>query len=244
MLLPLHVVVKAQDTLSLDSIRFSGMIFDKDSLEVLPYAKYAIHDNSFLANNNGEFHVWVKKGDLLKFSYVGYKDTYIQINDTLDTNNYLIGVFLSKDTVQLSEVIVVPRYQQLLLEAKYSPLMINPEYVNANRNVKAATRQALTQSPERMDAEANQQMVIHEQTMKTVYKTQVPPDMIFGIHSDRLIPYIMYLSKKKKMKIRETNPETDVLSQKETRFLLNLYKQRQNKLKPGNKESVVIKKDD
>lgn len=208
-----------------DSIRLSGMVFDKDSLEVLPFAKYSYENKSFTTNENGEFYLWAHDGDVIKFSYVGYKDTYVQVHDSLHQRNYIVGVFLPKDTVELSEVIVIPRYQQLLLEARYMPLTVNPAYQNASHNVKQATRSALSSTPERMDAEANQQMVIHEQTMKTVYKTQVPPDMIFGIHTDRLIPYIMYLSNKKKMKVKEAG-EGNRLTQDEANFLLNMYKKK------------------
>ena len=206
-----------------DSIRLSGMVFDKDSLEVLPYAKYSFEDNDYTTNENGEFYLWAHDGDVIKFSYLGYKDTYVQIHDSLHQRNYIVGVFMTKDTVELSEVIVIPRYQQLLLDAKYMPLQVNPAYQNASKNVKQATRTALASSPERMDAEANQQMVIQEQTMKTVYKTQVPPDMIFGIHTDRLIPYIMYLSNKKKMKVKNAGNGSR-LTNEEANFILNMYK--------------------
>ena len=208
-----------------DSIRLSGMVLDKDSLEVLPFAKYSYENKSFVTNENGEFYFWAHDGDVIRFSYVGYKDTYVQIHDSLHQRNYIVGVFLPKDTVELSEVIVIPRYQQLLLEAKYMPLKVNPAYQNAAHNVEQATRSALSSMPERMDAEENKQMVIQEQTMKTVYKTQVPPDMIFGIHTDRLIPYIMYLSNKKKMKVKEAGEGTR-LTKEEANFLLNMYKKK------------------
>lgn len=205
-----------------DSIKLSGIVFDRDSLEVLPYAKFSYENKSYTTNENGKFFLWAHDGDVIKFSYIGYKDTYVQIKDSLNQRNYIVGVFLSKDTIQLSEVIVIPRYQQLMLEAKYMPLQINPALDNAINNVQQAKRSALTTTPERMDAEANQKMVINERTMGTVYKTQVPPNMIFGIHTDRLIPYIMYLVEKKKMKVKEPGGE-NLLNKEEANFLLNMY---------------------
>jgi len=218
------ITLNAQYKTAVDSIRFSGMIFDKDSLTVLPYAKYALDEKVFTANDNGEFYLWAKQGDIIKFSYVGYKDTYIQVHDTLDDNNYIVGVFLSKDTIQLSEVIVIPRYRQLLLDAMYSPLKVDPAYQNALRNVRQAKNQALSSTgfDKPMTAEQNQDMVIRENTMRTVYKTQVPPDMIFGINTSTLIPYIVYLRNKRKAKIKEADVN-DSLSEMEAEFLINIY---------------------
>ncbi len=211
-----------------DSIRFSGVIFDKDSLTVLPYALYSFGSINYTSNSNGEFYTWAKQGDVIKFSYVGYKDKYIQVDDTLDQNNYLIGVFLSRDTIMLSEVIVIPRYQQLLAEAKYMPLIITPEMVYGNRNVKASTRQALTTVPEKMDAEQNRRMVIAEQTRKNVYKGQISPDMMFGPSTEKRIVFTMYESPNVRKQIQKAS-EVDLLNRQEMQFLLNLYKEQKKR---------------
>ena len=208
-----------------DSVRFSGIIFDKDSLKVLPFAKYTYNNISYTSNVEGEFYTWAKQGDMLKFSYVGYKDTYIHVYDSLNQSNYLVGVFLSRDTIQLSEVIVIPRYQQLMAEAKYMPLIVTPEMVNGNYNVKASTHQALTTVPKKMDAQQNQSMVIAEQTRKNVYKGQISPDQMFGPSTEKRIAYTMYVSPNVRKQVQKAS-ETYRLNQKEMRFLLNLYKER------------------
>jgi len=218
------IVTKAQ-TYDSDSIRFSGIIFDKDSLKSLPYAKYTFNNVNYTTNANGEFYTWAKQGDVLKFSYVGYKDTYIHVYDSLNQSNYLVGIFLSRDTIQLSEVIVIPRYQQLMAEVKYMPLIITPEMVNGNYNVKASTHQALTTVPKKMDAQQNQSMVIAEHTRENVYKGQISPDMMFGPSTERRIAYTMYVSPNVRKQVQKAS-ETDRMNQKEMRFLLNLYKEK------------------
>ena len=231
-------VIFSQYTHHVDSVRLSGMIFDKDSLEVLPFSNYSFNDRTFTANGNGEFYLWAKDGDVIKFSYMGYKDTYIQVRDSLHQRNYIVGVFLSKDTIELSEVIVIPRYRQLMLDAMYKPLTVSPSYENAARNVKQAKQQALNGSDfdKPMTAEQNQDMVIRENTMRTVYKTQVPPDMIFGVNTSTLIPYIMYLRQKRKSRIKEVDAG-DTLNEMEAQFLINLYKkQKQSPEKNKDKE--------
>ena len=227
-ILSVGIKTGAQENKTVDSIRFSGIIYDRDSLTVLPYARYTLHNRNYTSNKNGEFYLWAKQGDIIKFSYVGYKDTYIHVHDSLDRENYLIGVFLSKDTVHLSEVIVMPRYQQLLIEAKYMPIIVDPDYILGNQNVKESTYQALTQTPKRMDAEQNQSMVIEQHILHTAYKTQVPPDKMFGPSTEKHTTFTMYISPFKQNKIQKA-AENNLLNPNETRFLLNLYREQKNK---------------
>jgi len=231
-LLFMGMSINAQYNKMPDSIRLSGMIFDRDSLTVLPFAEYTLDNKTHTANDNGEFYLWAKQGDIIKFSHLGYKDTYIQVKDTLGQKNFIVGVFLSKDTIHLSEVIVIPRYRQLMLDAMYKPLTVNPSYENAARNVRQAKNQALNGSDfdKPMTAEQNQDMVIRENTMRTVYKTQVPPDMIFGINTSTLIPYIMYLRQKRKSRIKEIDAG-DSLNDMEAEFLINMYRKQKEKQK-------------
>jgi len=168
------------------------------------------------------------------WEYVGYKDTYIHVHDSLDRKNYLIAVFLSKDTIQLSEVIVIPRYQQLLIEAKYMPLIVDPEFTLGNQNVKEATYQALTGAPQKMDAEQNQSMVIEQHILHTAYKTQVPPDKMFGPSTEKHTTFTMYISPYKIKKIQKAD-ENKLLTPNETQFMLNVYREQKNKEEKDNK---------
>jgi len=224
LIITFSVAVKAQ-TYDGDSIRFSGIIFDKDSLNALPFVKYTFNNVNYTTNAGGEFYTWAKQGDVLKFSYVGYKDTYVHVYDTLHQSNYLVGVFMTRDTIQLSEVIVIPRYQQLLAEAKYMPLIVTPEMVNGNYNIKASTRKALTTVPKKMDAAQNQSMVIAEQTRNNIYKGQISPDNMFGPSTEKRIAYTMYVSPNVRKQVQKAS-EAYRLNQKEMRFLLNLYKEK------------------
>jgi hypothetical protein len=132
---------------------------------------------------------------------------------------------MTRDTIQLSEVIVIPRYQQLLAEAKYMPLIVTPEMVNGNYNIKASTRKALTTVPKMMDAAQNQSMVIAEQTRNNIYKGQISPDNMFGPSTEKRIAYTMYVSPNVRKQVQKAS-EAYRLNQKEMRFLLNLYKEK------------------
>jgi hypothetical protein len=59
LIITFSVAVKAQ-TYDGDSIRFSGIIFDKDSLNALPFVKYTFNNVNYTTNAGGEFYTWAK----------------------------------------------------------------------------------------------------------------------------------------------------------------------------------------
>ena len=90
---------------------------------------------------------------------MGFKESSVQISDSLLLDNYLFGVFLTRDTLQLTEVLVLPRYEELLEKSKYMPLRITPEKTIGSKNIQASTNQALTQPELSMDREMRNNFV-------------------------------------------------------------------------------------
>ncbi|WP_430810855.1 MULTISPECIES: hypothetical protein [unclassified Carboxylicivirga] len=206
-----------------DSVRVTGVVLEQDSLLVLPYSRFNLHSDTFMSDEAGQFSFWAKRGEVVRFSHLGYKDTYVQINDSMQHRNYLLGVFLARDTIQIGEVIVMPRYENLALQAKTMPLVITPEQAYATNNVRSSTRQALTQTPLRMDAEMNQRMVLQEHTWSTIYKTQIPPNQTLGITPDNMAQMRLFLPKSEQ-KIRAVGVQP--LNRNELDLILRIYEQR------------------
>ena len=208
-----------------DSLRISGIVLDSDSLNALPFSQFNIHKKKYSSDAEGQFSFWAQKGETITFSHLGFKDTFIQIKDSLDLTNYLLGVFLTRDTFEISEIIVVPRYENLAAKARNMPLIITPDDAYANNNIKASTTQALTQAPLKMDAEMNQQMVLREKRWGTVYKTQIPPDRTIGISSENLGSMNIFITpNKEKIKATVAQP----LNRNELDLILRIY---ENKVK-------------
>ena len=110
-------------------------------------------------------------GDTLRFSHVGYVPVEMVVADSLEREDYLLGVFMSRDTVMLSEVLVVPRF--LEREVRLNPFLQNA-YQNLNRALRAASRPV-----EKMDSEMNQRMQIEEFARRVEMKGMV--DVRFGV---------------------------------------------------------------
>lgn len=206
-----------------DSIRVTGVVLEQDSATTLPYSRLSVKSRTFTSDEKGRFSVWALIGDIVQFSHIGYKDTYIQISDSLKHNNYIFGVFLSRDTIRLSEVIVVPRYKYLIRKAKTMPLVITPDEAYANNNIRISTQQALTQTPIRMDAEMNQRMVLQEHIWSTVYKTQIPPDNTFGVTTENMALMRLFIpEKEEKVKAARLQP----LNKNELNLIIKIYEQK------------------
>ncbi|MCU4157181.1 hypothetical protein J1N10_14435 [Carboxylicivirga sp. A043] len=210
-----------------DSVRITGVVFEQDSLNVLPYSRFNLNAKNFSSDEKGQFSFWAQQGEIVQFSHIGFKDTYIQVNDSLKHNNYMLGVFLTRDTVLISEVIVMPRYENLSLKAKTMPLIITPEQAYATNNVRSSTYQALTQTPLRMDAEMNHRMVLQERTWSTVYKTQIPPGKTVGVTSDNMALMRLFVPpNEQKVKAVSVQP----LNRNELDLILRIYEQQHNQV--------------
>ncbi len=211
---------------SSDSLHITGVVLEQDSLNTLPYSRFKLDSETFISDEQGQFSFWAKQGEIVRFSHMGFKDTYIQINDSLQHRNYMLGVFLTRDTFQISEVIVMPRYENLSLQAKTMPLIITPDAAYATNNVRVSTHQALTQTPTKMDAEMNQRMVLQEKTWGTIYKTQIPPDKTLGITSENTAQMRLFLPQNEQ-KIKEISLMP--LNRNELDLILRIYEERTKK---------------
>ncbi len=209
-----------------DSLHITGVVLEQDSLNTLPYSRFKLDSETFISDEQGQFSFWAKQGEIVRFSHMGFKDTYIQINDSLQHRNYMLGVFLTRDTFQISEVIVMPRYENLSLQAKTMPLIITPDAAYATNNVRVSTHQALTQTPTKMDAEMNQRMVLQEKTWGTIYKTQIPPDKTLGITSENTAQMRLFLPQNEQ-KIKEISLMP--LNRNELDLILRIYEERTKK---------------
>ncbi len=205
-----------------DSLLFRGVIMEGDSLFTLPHAKYVINDKiGFTSNEEGQFSFWAKSGDVVQFSYVGFKPLMVQVHDSLSNDNYLMGVFLSRDTIELSEVIIIPQIMNPNAIARNMPLLSDQNVIAAQNNVAMSTYQAKTQPVKEWDAEMNQENFIQARSMDIQYQTQVKPSQILGV-SNTAIAQQVAISKQKKVK----KPRQNYITQEEWEFLIASYEQR------------------
>jgi hypothetical protein len=201
---------------NLDSIFFTGAVMDQSNFKGLPYAHFNVNKKrGGTTNEYGRFSFWVNSGDTIKYSFVGYHDVKVIVSDSLQQKDYLFGVFLSKDTIALQEVLILPRFGDFR-EAFKNAKINTDDYVRAKNNVNSATYEALTKRPTTMDAKANTDLLIKNHVSGIANKTMVPTEMTAGVSTTRTLPELKRLKRKREMKIYDamvTDAEVKILQQ-------------------------------
>jgi hypothetical protein len=207
-----------------DSLLFRGVIMEGDSLFTLPFAKYIVNnEKDYVSNEDGQFSFWAKNGDIVHFSYVGFKPLYVQIHDTLSNDSFLMGVFLSRDTIELSEVVILPHLINPDAMARTMPLLSTSEQVVAQRNIDVSAYQAMTQPVKEWDAEMNQKNFIQERSNDVAYRTQIQPNQMVGLSTLSVGQEVSRQKLKKRLKERRQYITTDEWS-----YLISSYQERIN----------------
>lgn len=208
-----------------DSLLFRGVVMEGDSQFALPFAKYIVNNEiNYVSNEDGQFSFWAKNGDIVHFSYVGFKPLYVQIHDTISSDSFLMGIFLSRDTIELSEVIILPHRMNPDAMARTMPLLSTPEEVVAQRNIDVSAYQAMTQPVKEWDAEMNQKNFIQERSNDVAYRTQIQPNQMVGLSTVNVSQEINRQKLKKRLKAKKQYITTDEWS-----YLISSYQERINK---------------
>jgi len=91
-------------------IQFSGFTLDGDSLVAVPFV-HVLDQNLGGGTSSdvyGYFSFVAQAGDVIKFTAIGYKDSYFEIPDTVTQDRYTVFHMLTQDTVLLKETVIYP----------------------------------------------------------------------------------------------------------------------------------------
>lgn len=184
-----------------DSIKFSGVVINRQTSEALPNVTCRFgKGKGTMSDADGCFSLTTRRGDTVLFTYVGFKPCPVVIPDTLFEKEYMVGVFMSPDTLQLSEALIVRRWGAARRQ----------NLVNARNNMRGILKHAYDPSQE-MDAGMNQRMMINEYARSVEMKGHV--DVRIGVGTQSLDAYKMLRMQKRVREKKEwLNPgEIDLL---------------------------------
>jgi len=216
-------LLQAQDTTRIPII-ISGVVFDQDSLTPLPNAHYRLDRRNLAGSTNfqGRFRAIVEPHDTLRFTHVGYKDSYYIISDTLFPGEYLVGIFMDPDTILLEEVVVLPRFRNLRQQIMALEVPPDPALANARRNLEVSTYQGLTGEGIPWDAEMSQQIQSFRMQQAAMNLGMISPNQMVGINFIAVIPYLLF-----KLGTQEDHGHDKeiFIAPEEYNFLLEQYRQ-------------------
>ena len=148
----------------------------------------------------GCFVLKIGRKDTVRFTFVGYKPCTVVMPDTLLEDRYMMGVFLSPDTLQLSEALIFRRWGEVQRQ----------NLINAGNNMTGILKQAYA-PVDYMDADMNQRMMLNEYARSVEMKGHV--DVGIGVGTQSVDAYKMLRMRRRVKNQKEwLNPnEIDLL---------------------------------
>jgi len=161
---------------------FHGIIRDAGTLSPLVNSRIIINRSfTSVSDEDGTFSFWGNRHDTVIFSQLGYKPAVFQISDTLSGNDFLAGVYLTSDTIDIGEVIIVPKLSGLKYNILNTPVSTPTEIENARYNVAVSAYQGRVSTGTLGDPSSNYNIIHQKQRQDASEKGGIPSDRIVGL---------------------------------------------------------------
>ena len=162
-------------------IQFSGLVLTGDSLKPLPYSTIWVKGTrrGTTTDYYGFFSLPVYEKDTLRFTSVGYKESFYIVPDTLTRHRYSAVQMMTKDTIHLAETVIYPwptreQFRRAFLHTEVP----SDDYDRAMRNLAhAEMRERFEKMP--MDGSMNFRHLVQQHSQQLYYAGQAPPIRIF-----------------------------------------------------------------
>jgi hypothetical protein len=172
-----------------DPILFRGVVIDASNQNRLGYSQiYIGRLFSSVSMEDGTFSFYAHRRDTLLFRHLGYKPSSFIVPDTLTEKEFLTGVYLQSDTLEIGEVIIVPRPINLKAEMMNTRMAPNTQLDNAKANISIASYQGRAGQNKLGDPNINYEVLRQKQKINAYEKGGIPSDRILGISPLLLIP--------------------------------------------------------
>jgi hypothetical protein len=170
-------------------ILFHGLVVDAKTLNPLSGSQIIINRSfASISDDEGKFAFYVRRGDTVIFTRLGYKSSVLNISDTLSGREFIAGVYMHSDTISIDEVVIIPRYSNLRSEMFTSRPESDINIENARYNLEVSSYQGRISQSKLGDPSMNYQVIKRQQLSNAITKGQIPSDRIVGISPFMLIP--------------------------------------------------------
>jgi len=170
-------------------ILFRGVVISSPARERLGGSQIYLNRIAYVSSrSDGTFSFYANKLDTIVFTMLGYKPVSLIVSDTLRSKEFLTGVYLQSDTIEIGEVIIVPRLNNLRAEMMNPRIEPDAQFENAKSNISIASYVGRTSQPKMGDPNVNYQILRNKQMRSAYEKGGIPSDQIVGISPFLLIP--------------------------------------------------------
>lgn len=166
-------------------VQIQGLITNTQN-DILSYA--FIYDKlaqkGYLANNKGEFNIFVERGTDLTFTHIGHKKASYTIPLIGNSDILFLRIKLNSDTILLKEITIFPwkTYQQFI-QAFINTKIPDDDISRATNNIAIMKKQLATMEDDDYFQSASVAYKINQQRMASdlYWKGQTQPMQIFNI---------------------------------------------------------------
>ncbi len=204
-------------------ILLHGAVIDAGNQKALANVHYLVNGSvGGVSNAEGKFSLFLTLNDTVRFSYLGYSSFDLVLSDTLLGNSYIAAIFLESDTLNVGEVIVIPRLGDLRSEFRTLQSPVSQEYINAQNNITTAVHQGLTNSATLGDPQTNFELLRRKQVVTASEMGGIPSEQMFNFNAISLLPAVIYLMSNG-LPEKSAPPEPHI-SPREMEKMIELYK--------------------
>lgn len=148
-----------------------------------------------VSETDGSFTFSVNLADTVIFNSLGYKPVFFHVSDTLRGSEFNAGIFMKTDTVEIGEVIIIPRQRNLKSEIMNAPSR-NPGIINnARNNVAVSAYQGKTSQAKLGDPMNNYAVISQKQKTMAYERGGIPSEQTLALSPFLLLPAAYLLVK-------------------------------------------------
>ncbi len=163
-------------------VQLYGIVMTADSLRGLDGVSVSVKGKGrgTITNFQGVFSIAVIKGDVIEFSFVGFKNRTVTVPAQMEGNDYSIIQLMTSDTNYLPATVIRARPTRPQFERDFVNTDIPAdEYALARQNVEEEKRAALMMSIPSDGKEAIN-YALRQRANSAYYSGQLPPMNIFN----------------------------------------------------------------
>ena len=179
-----------------ERILFRGMVMDASTYIPIANSQILINSTfSSVSSNDGTFSFYAYRNDTVIFSNLGYKSGQLFVSDTLTEFEFITGIYLSRDTMSIGEVVIIPRHINLKSEILNTRNKTPETFSNARNNVAVSAYQGRNSISSLGTPDDNYAVLSQKQKIDAYERGGIPSDKIVGLSPLLLIPAAYLLIK-------------------------------------------------
>jgi hypothetical protein len=181
--------VSAQQRTADDRILFRGVIQSATSGERLAGSKVYINRSlTVMSQDDGTFSFFASHRDTIVFDMMGYKASRLIVADSLKAPEFLTGIYLQNDSLDIGEVVIIPNLAGLRGEILNPSRPPDPKMENAVTNLNISSYQGRVSQSKMSDPFSNYEVLRQQQKISAFEKGGLPSSRIAGLNPFILIP--------------------------------------------------------